>query len=494
MSNHLGGENMYRLGSYVVLGFGLILGSLLGYSQSSEPPVNSTPGVVVDPLSELAVRWGMTDGADSMAAQRLQAQISLDALVAIAKERHPQMTQAKAKLTGSQNAVESAKSQFHPTASLGGSLSKGKSWDLDADVASSSTSQNVSVSAGENLFNGGNDFRNLKIAHFDEAAQRIRLEESGESIAYSVRQAALTFQKAAVHLGIRESSLRDAERLLDISQKKQKAGLVGKIDVFRAQGNIGSARSAVAAARMDKEEARIRLYSALGVERADGTIAGLMQQVESIGLVTLAQTNDTRPPSNQGNVRTYSERVAAMTTEQSELRIANARSSRWLPKADISASLGQGKSQSASDATDVTSDSSSRSLSLGLSLSWPLYSAQAGDAITGALNDRIIAQAQAESARISALHERELARQKLESLSLALAQYAEAFRLQDKLYDMQESLYRAGNVELTVVIENESQRVTALGQWYDALIQWQLARLSLEALERGYVAGGAGSS
>ena len=89
---------------------------------------------------------------------------------------------------------------------------------------------------------------------------------ASEDAAMRAAAAYLELARARALVSARKSELYLAEQLADVSRAQKQAGAATRLEVLRADGQVSSARSALAAAAGEEEQARYALMLALGTE------------------------------------------------------------------------------------------------------------------------------------------------------------------------------------------------------------------------------------
>ena len=190
-----------------------------------------------------------------------------------------------------------------------------------------------------------------------------------------------------------------------------------------------------------------------------------------------------KPPSNLNaaidNLQksTIRDQILRRQIEQAESDLSSAEASRWYPSLDATASGALARNDSKTRIVDSESQATSRSdprLSFGLEASWTLWDAKLHYNVR--LADRSLVSQTAELDSFSSQFETTLIKLKLQLQRQLenLPIYRDYFTTANRLYQAQVALYKAGNAEISAVLNANIQRLNALRNWERQIYQYRL--------------------
>lgn len=411
----------------------------------------------------------------------------INKLVAIGIGESPALVAEEHKVSSAESGVKSAKGVFHPTAGLSASVGRAQTSESTDKTTSRSETAQAGLTIRQNLWRGGADSAGVRAALADQEIARLQLETQKATVAYEISRAALNFHLASIQRKISQAAAEDALEIFKLSEKKFQAGQSGKLDIYRASMRASEARASAEKAAVQVNQALHQLLKNLGRTNPDA-IKDLLS--------TLAANPIPLPkllPKAAAPATTLSEKIADQTSNKSSALLDKAKKSRYFPEIDAVAgftrtindaetTVGAGPADLVSGDADKTNRTS-----FSLELSWPLWARPQDHQITQAWHERAAAEAKAEQAKVSAYHSGHESYSTLEALYRSLPAHQDAFNQADALYQAQRKLYGAGAIDVFAVNESDSQRVNALGNWYDAIVEIHQTYIRLEALNAGLI-------
>lgn len=411
----------------------------------------------------------------------------INKLVAIGIAESPSLVAEGHKASSAESAVKSAKGAYHPVAGLTASIGQTKTSESTDESTSLSDTAQAGLTIRQNLWRGGADSAGVRAALADQEIARLQLETQKATLAYEISRAALNFHLASIQRKIAQAAAEDAHEIFKLSEKKFQAGQSGKLDIYRANMRASEARASAEKAAVQVNQALHQLLKNLGRTNPD--------TIEDI-LSTLATSPIPLPkllPEPVAPATTLSEKIADQTSNKSSAILDKAKKSRYFPEIDAVAgftriindaetTVGSGSAEFSSGDADKTNRTA-----ISLELSWPLWSRPQDHQIKQAWHERAAADAKAEQAKVSAYHSGQESYSRLEVLYRSLPAHQDAFNQADALYQAQRKLYGAGAIDVFAVNESDSQRVNALGNWYDAIVEIHQTYIRLEALKVGLI-------
>lgn len=408
-------------------------------------------------------------------------------LVAIGIAESPALQAEQHKLSSAESGVDSAKGAYHPTAALTASVGRIQTAESTDDTTSRTDSAQAGLTVRQNLWRGGTDSAGVRVAKADQEIARLQLDTQKATVSYDISRAALSFHLASIQKRITQAAAEDALEILQLSERKYKAGQSGKIDVFRASMRASEARVSTEKAEVQVNQSLHQLLKHLGRTNPD-SINDILTEL-SAKPIPLPKVLPNAAPVT----KTLSEKIAESTSDKTAALLEKARKNRYFPEIDAVAGFSRTISDAAttvlSEPVDFTSSDADKTnkTSLALELSWPIWVRPRDHQITQAWHERAAAESKVEQAKISAYHSGQESYSRLQALYGSLPAHQDAFNQADALYQSQKKLYDAGAIDVFAVNESDSQRVNALGNWYDSIVEIHQTYIRLEALNAGLI-------
>ena len=191
--------------------------------------------------------------------------LTLDQALAIALQKHPQITEAKENLAGAEARAGRAAAGYYPQISLVADWSKGRTFLTALERVRSVEVAGTTLQLKQTVYDFGRTAGTV-------AAARSYREVADQGVALSRLDLGLRVRIAFYHLLAAEQlviatadtvTAREAVHLQALEFFKQ--GLRAKVDLARAEADLFAAKTALIRAENGRELARVELANALGV-------------------------------------------------------------------------------------------------------------------------------------------------------------------------------------------------------------------------------------
>jgi outer membrane protein len=188
---------------------------------------------------------------------------SIDQGVALADEQNPDIVVARKKLEAARGGLIEARSGYLPSVISSGFADKRQT---QAPTRLRDEDYNASIRALENVYTGGAVSNQVTIADLNIDKQNYELAEMSNRVAMDVRIAfydlLLNRAKARVH----QDSVRVLEEELKTQQERLRAGIVGTLNVRRADVALANERPELINAQTQLKNSYLRLAELLGID------------------------------------------------------------------------------------------------------------------------------------------------------------------------------------------------------------------------------------
>ena len=194
----------------------------------------------------------------------------IDEAVALAQERNPEILIAHKKVTAARGGFIEARSGYLPSLSSSGLYDK-RQTQSQTDLRQED--YNAIVKLEQNIYTGGAVGSQVAIAQLNIAKTNYDLQETISRVTMDVRIAfnELLLNRAKVR--VHEDSVRVFEQELKGEQENFDAGIVGKLNVQRAEVALGNERPELFSAQTDLKNSYLRLAELFGTDLAPGAQA-----------------------------------------------------------------------------------------------------------------------------------------------------------------------------------------------------------------------------
>ena len=205
---------------------------------------------------------------------------SIDQGVALAGEQNPEIVVARKKLEAARGGLIEARSGYLPSVISSGFADKRQT---QSQTNLREEDYNASIRALENIYTGGAVSNQVAVAVINIDRQNYELAEISNRVAMDVRIAfydlLLNRAKARVH----EDSVRVLEEELKTQQERLRAGIVGTLNVRRADVALANERPELFNAQTQLKNSYLHLAELLGIDsrpepdRPSFEVAGQLQ-------------------------------------------------------------------------------------------------------------------------------------------------------------------------------------------------------------------------
>src|SRR5881398_3446988 len=192
---------------------------------------------------------------------------SIEQAVALAQERNPEILIARKKVLAARGSFIEARSGYLPSLSSSGLYDKRQT---ESQTNLRQEDYNAIVKLEQNLYTGGAVSSQVAIAQLNIAKANYDLQETISRVTMDVRIAfnelLLNREKVRVH----EDSVGVLEQELKSEQENFSAGIVGKLNVQRAEVALANERPELFNAQTDLRNSYLRLAELLGIDVRPG--------------------------------------------------------------------------------------------------------------------------------------------------------------------------------------------------------------------------------
>ncbi|HTV72107.1 MAG TPA: TolC family protein [Candidatus Acidoferrales bacterium] len=393
--------------------------------------------------------------------------ITLPQAIAVAFARSPLLASARADVDLAKVEVRLQESGYLPdiagTASTTHSNSQGGSVPVTspsgapttATTGGSYTSNSLSVSLRQLIFDGGKVAAAIRSAQRSEVAQVDTYRRTMQTVAYNVAQAYYTALAAERTVAVDVEVVHENTVAEDLVQAQANAGTVARSDVATAAFPVAQARVALVQAQGSQLSAQAAFANSMGIDAntnvlpADDTPIFTQSAIQTVPVPTYAQAiaraTDLRPDYD----------AAVQAVEAARLSLVSARRA-YIPSVS-------GTAEDGTSSTSPTGGDFRNSNELGLELSVPIYD-------QGILRaDVAQAQANLDSANAAFLTTQEGMQLNVKealvnfisaqsAVTQANAEYSEAL----VVFQSTQAQYRAGVTTLPLLLDAEVSLTTAL--------------------------------
>ena len=205
---------------------------------------------------------------------------SIDQGVALADSQNPDILIARKKLDASRGGLIEARAGYLPSVISTGFADK-RQTQTSSDLREED--YNASIRALENVYTGGAVSNQVAIARLMIEKQRCELEEVRNKVAMDVRIGFYDVLLNRAKVRVRENSVRVLDEELKTQEERLKAGIVGTLNVRRAQVALANEQPELANAKTELGNSYIRLGELFGIDyrnqpgQSEFEVAGQLQ-------------------------------------------------------------------------------------------------------------------------------------------------------------------------------------------------------------------------
>ena len=192
---------------------------------------------------------------------------TIEQAVAVAQERNPDILIARKKVVGAHGGFIEARSGFLPSLTSSGLYDKRQT---QSETNLRQEDYNAILRLDQNLYTGGAVTSQVAIARLNIDKANYELQEIASRVTMDVRIAfnELLLNRAKVH--VREGSVRVLDEELKNQQEQLSAGIVGKLNVQRAEVALANERPELFNAQTELKNSYLRLAELFGDEVGPG--------------------------------------------------------------------------------------------------------------------------------------------------------------------------------------------------------------------------------
>lgn len=282
--------------------------------------------------------------------------LSLDEAIAIASKNSFSIRIAESNVRKSAAQVDQARAAVLPHATLQGTRTE---YDR---VQSSFGARNTTVlvgTVGAQIDISGIISRGIKAADLAVRASRAGVDAERNTLRNQVRIAYYSVLRAESNVQVLDEALQNAQRRLDIGQKKLEQGSMSKFDVLRLQTQVSQSEVALVAARNTVRTAKQALNQAMG------------RAVESdVEVVSIEAHTMDLPPADELVNEAFAKRPELISLQYRTIALEQARKAQELgqaPSLNVSVNVQRNVNPSAFQRKDTALASAT--------ITWPIFDA-----------------------------------------------------------------------------------------------------------------------
>src|SRR5204863_879727 len=195
---------------------------------------------------------------------------TIEQAVAVAQEHNPEILIARKKVLAARGGFIEARSGFLPSLTSSGLYNKRQT---QSETNLRQEDYNAILRLDQNLYTGGAVTSQVAIARLNIGKANYELQEIASRVTMDVRIAfnELLLNRAKVH--VREGSVRVLDEELKNQQEQLNAGIVGKLNVQRAEVALANERPELFNAQTELKNSYLRLAELFGTDLAPGAQA-----------------------------------------------------------------------------------------------------------------------------------------------------------------------------------------------------------------------------
>src|SRR6476660_6879237 len=223
-------------------------------------------------FSKFAAITVMSAAALAVSSGSLEATpvYGIEQAVALAQERNPEILIAHKKVTAARGGFKEGRSGYLPSVSSSGLYDKRQT---ESQTNLRQEDYNAIVKLEQNLYTGGAVKSQVAIAQLNIAKANYDLQETISRVSMDVRIAFNELLLNRAKLRVHEDSVRVFEQELKGEQENFDAGIVGKLNVQRAEVALANERPELFSAQTQLKNSYLRLAELLGTDLRRGTQA-----------------------------------------------------------------------------------------------------------------------------------------------------------------------------------------------------------------------------
>src|SRR5437762_8672359 len=195
---------------------------------------------------------------------------SIEQAVAVAQEHNPEILIARKKVLAAHGSFIEARSGYLPWLSSSGLADKRQT---QSETNLRQEDYNAILKLEQNLYTGGAVTSQVAIAHLNIAKANYELQETVSRVTMDVRIAFNELLLNRAKIRVRENSVRVLEEELKNQQEQLSAGIVGKLNVQRAEVALANERPELFDTETALKNSYLRLSELFGTDLRPGAEA-----------------------------------------------------------------------------------------------------------------------------------------------------------------------------------------------------------------------------
>jgi outer membrane protein TolC len=192
---------------------------------------------------------------------------SIEQAVAVAQEHNPEILIAREKVLAGHGSFIEARSGYLPWLSSSGLADKRQT---QSETNLRQEDYNAILKLEQNLYTGGAVSSQVAIAQLNIAKANYELQETISRVTMDVRIAFNELLLNRAEVRVRENSVRVLDEELKSQQEQLSAGIVGKLNVQRAEVALGNERPELFDAQTELKNSYLRLSELFGTDVRPG--------------------------------------------------------------------------------------------------------------------------------------------------------------------------------------------------------------------------------
>jgi len=219
--------------------------------------------------SKLAAISMLTAAALAVSSKALEAEpvYTIEHAVAIAQERNPEILIARKKVLAARGGFIEARSGYLPSLSSSGLYDKRQT---QSETNLRQEDYNAILKLEQNIYTGGAVSSQVAIAQTNIAKANYELQETISRVTMDVRIAFSELLLNRAKVRVREDSVRVLDEELKSQQENFNAGIVGKLNVQRAEVALANERPELFNAQTELKNSYLRLAELFGTDVQPG--------------------------------------------------------------------------------------------------------------------------------------------------------------------------------------------------------------------------------
>ena len=188
--------------------------------------------------------------------------------IAVAQEHNPDILIARKKVLAAHGSFIEARSGFYPSLTSSGLYDKRQT---QSETNLRQEDYDATLRLEQNLYTGGQVTSQRAIAQLNIAKANYELQEIANRVTMDVRIAFNELLLNRAKIRVREDSVQVLDEELKNQQEQLSAGIVGKLNVQRAEVAVANERPELFNAQTELKNSYLRLAELLGIDLRPGT-------------------------------------------------------------------------------------------------------------------------------------------------------------------------------------------------------------------------------